>query len=63
MSWPFPMQPHRKKAIYSPSVPAPPGSFLPHPQIAQCNEDDHISASYSAPPNSLPEKSAEWCMK
>lgn len=37
-----------KKAIYSPSVHAPPGSFLPHPQIAaQHNEDDHISPSYS----------------
>lgn len=57
MSWPLPMHPHkRKKAIYSLSVPAPPGSFLPHPQIsAECNEGDHISPSYSPPPNSLPE--------
>jgi len=44
------------EAIYSPPVPARPGSFLLHPQFtAQCNEDNHTSPSYSLPLNSLPE--------
>lgn len=46
------------QCIHGSSVPMPPGSFLPHPQITAPHNEKHTSTSYSPPRNSMPEN--QW---